>query len=249
STGRTGTKFLADYFNSHPEITATHEPKPSRILRMWSMAYLEGKVSDSYMLNVLRAKRKNIISQLDTPVYLESNPYLIGFAGLLPKVFKDPVIIHVVRDPRDFARSSINHGNSVGLKWFFNNYVPYWYPRVHKILGINKPQRMEHRAAAYWKIANQHLAEVGQKSSNYHVIRFEDIFDGKRSGLKKIEKILGIKMSSNDTSAVNKSKRSIISGWNDWSTEECRTVNELCQPTMQRFGYGAESEWKKRLKT
>lgn len=249
STGRTGTKFLAEYFNSHPDITARHEPKPSRILRMWSMAYLEGKVSDSYMINALTAKRKRVMAQVNTPLYLESNPYLIGFAGILSKVFKNPVIIHVVRDPRDFARSSVNHGNSAGLKWLFNNYVPYWYPKVDKILKINRLKRMDYRAAAYWKIVNQHLARVGENNKNYHVIRFEDIFDEKQSGLKKIEKILDIQSSAKKkTSSVNKSKRSIIPSWNDWSTEDCRKINEICQPAMESFGYGTEMKWKKQIR-
>ena len=39
STGRTGTKFLAEYFNNnYPDITALHEPKPSYLLRLMSNA-------------------------------------------------------------------------------------------------------------------------------------------------------------------------------------------------------------------
>ena len=35
SAGRTGTKFLSEYLDSgYPDVTAKHEPKPSRSLRL-----------------------------------------------------------------------------------------------------------------------------------------------------------------------------------------------------------------------
>ncbi|HSX47577.1 MAG TPA: hypothetical protein VLF63_02270, partial [Patescibacteria group bacterium] len=248
---RTGTKFFADYFGKFKNTVALHEPKPSRILRMWSMAYLDGKVSNDYMEAVLWQKREKLISDIKTGTYIESNPYLLGFAPVLDKVFNQPLVIQIVRDPREYIRSSLNHGNAFGIKLLFNKYVPFWLPNVGKILGLKKSLSTKMKAAGYWKIANAELISSGSKLKHYRRIRFEDLFDETQSELSKIVKIIGIeqKLVKGDQkhTAVNKSRFSSVPGWQKWDSIECNEIDKICNPLMNTLGYGNEKEWQEKL--
>ena len=57
STGRTGTQFLAKRLNDEPQVYAVHEPKPSRRLRLWTVAFFEGHINNTEMRDVLSRLR------------------------------------------------------------------------------------------------------------------------------------------------------------------------------------------------
>ena len=64
STGRTGTKAIAHYLNDSCEsVVSTHEPKPSRVLRIASFRYLAGRISEVHMVKTLVKKRKTLCSR------------------------------------------------------------------------------------------------------------------------------------------------------------------------------------------
>ena len=250
STGRTGTTFLANFLNSQSSVTAFHEPKPSRILRMWSFAYMNGKVSKDWMASILYKKRKKIINSVDNHIYIESNPYLIGFVDVLNEVFNKPIIIHVLRDPRDFVRSSLNHGNDSGIKLFFNNYVPYWYPDIKSYLKINRKLTMDEKAIGFWSLANNKLIEANQNNPNYHQIKFEDLFNNNNS-YKQIADIVGlesINVTGKFKKPINASRKSTNTFWESWSTSKIRFIDTVCGSLMKRFSYGTEKKWLSKLK-
>lgn len=247
STGRTGTNFFADYFNKHPSVTAHHEPKPSRILRMWSNARLENRAADEEMVAVFSAKRKRLFKSLNGSIYIESNPFIIGFAPVLKNVFKEPVIIHVVRDPRDYIRSALNHGNAKGVKKLFNKYVPFWYPKTGRILGKDIDGSLMLRTAGYWSIINSWL-DKGSNDKNYHLFKFEDLFSHKAE-LKRLAKIIGVEpgfIDKNPPNATNKSKDRVINTWDSWSKKDCREIQKICGDQMKKYGYGNEKAWKQK---
>lgn len=239
STGRTGTTFLAEYLNRSAEVTAVHEPKPSRILRMWSMAYLEGKVHDKFMTQVLAKKRKKLLSNIDTPIYVESNPFLSGFPTAINTLFPNAIIIHITRDPFEYARSSMNHGNAFGLKLFFNTYVPFWYAKVEKILGIHSKLSMKLKAAGYWTVVNEELMQLDQGNPNYLRIKFEDLFQEGNKGLKEVCKIIGIKYvkPNSHSKSVNKSRYNVVGQKQGWTKAELSMVKKLCGPLMKKLDY------------
>lgn len=246
SSGRTGTKFIADYFNHFDGVVAVHEPKPSRILRMWTTAKLEGKVNDADLSSVLYKKRERLSR---TNVYIESNPYLSGFINSFDEVFESSTVIHIVRDPRDYVKSAVNHGNYGGIKNFFNRYVPYWYPDVAKIVGIKNKLNPTMRVACYWKVVNEFLSKEGLKSKNYHLLKFEDVFDDSGSGLRQLEKLIGIEDSSSRVSLdrINKSKHNAIESWQEWSPSECQQMDKIWQPLAKKYGYCQEKAWKDKI--
>lgn len=250
STGRTGTKFLAKFFDNHPDVTAFHEPKPSRIIRMWSVARLEGCVSRRSISRVLYAKRKKLMSQVNSPIYVESNPYLLGAVDCLGETFDKPIIVNIVRDPRSYIKSSLNHGNTKGLKKFLNSHFPFWYPRTSRILSSKKSKSLIMRNAEYWKIVNHWLEKSCGNQENYHLFKFEEIFDKNSGELEKLAKIIGLDstfVKNSKIKSINQSKDKAISSWEEWTPEECRAVHKICQPEMEKYGYGKEKEWLKKI--
>jgi len=252
STGRTGTKFFETFFNDPPDVVAMHEPKPSRILRMWSNARLENRVSARQLAPVLLAKRKKFVDPASPPkIYIESNPFAVGFTEVFSKVFDKPVIIHVVRDPRDYIKSALNHGNTRGLKKLFNDYVPFWYPDIKSIQKLPKDPGLMTRTAHYWKIVNKHIIDTCQDRPDYHLFKFENLFSGDSNTLTQLAKAIGVDkvIKSKDLRPKNQSKDRVIQSWQDWSAEECQLINDICQPYMGQYGYGTEPEWRQKLKS
>lgn len=252
SSGRTGTQFLARYFDANFEgVTALHEPPPARLLRFASHAHMRGAISDDRLRALLAWKRKRFDDRIAGDLYIESNPFLSGFAGVIGDVYTATMVIHVVRDPRDHARSSINHGTGSGWKGLANRFVPYWYPDVRRILALDHAPSWVERAAGVWKIVNTRLCDAAAGYSDYHLLRYEEIFDESHSGLRRLCKLLGLEY-RDDGSAVspgdriNAARRNAQPAWREWSRAECRALERICAPLMQRFGYGEEPEWLER---
>lgn len=251
STGRTGTKFIADFFSEYEEgVVSLHEPRFSRHFRILSNKFVQGKASSSFLTKTFRQTRKQLFSNPSPcDIYMESNNFLYGYAPLFKELFSDYLIVHIVRDPRDYIRSHINHGVFRGNKMLAKQFVPYWFMNTRKLYGFeHKPGQFE-TLAARWVVVNKYLEEQSH-GENYLQIRFEDVFkDGsgieeicKKTGLtyhkERFDKMMGKK--------VNKGKLGLIEKWPNWENETCKTVYDICGEYMQKFGYGREEEWKKK---
>jgi hypothetical protein len=251
STGRTGTKFFATFFNAHPDIYAVHEPRPSWRLRMWSSAYMQGDVQKEKMAMVMRGMRHKLLDDVKEKIYMESNPFITGFASILPQVFDSPTIIHIIRDPRDYVQSSLNHGTSIGLKNIANRYLPYWYTKTSSS-SSRKSGSIMFKVAEFWTAINTYIENNSGKE--YYAFKFEDIFGDDENAIKKLEKIVGVDMSKirktvTTKEKVNKSKHSVLKSWQDWTPQQCAEIDKLCSPLMQKYGYGIEKEWQQKIKS
>lgn len=250
STGRTGTKFFADYFGKLTDVYAIHEPKPSRILRMWTNARFEERATKNKMSQVFISKRKSILRKITEPIYVESNPFIVGFTDIIPEVINNTEIIHIVRDPRTYIRSSLNHGNTHGIKKLLNNHLPYWYPNISKIVDTKQKFTEKEKVAHYWVLINQFL-EDSKKSipkKNYHIFKYEDIFSNGNS-IEQISQIIGSKDKQvNSVKKVNKSKDNVVPQWDSWTKQECKSIDSICGELMKKYGYGDEKAWLEKLK-
>ena len=245
STGRTGTNFLAWYFANYKNVHAVHEPKPYYRVRLLSHAKYEGYINTMQLKNLL-PNLQSLATGNDTEIYIESNPALSGFAEAILEQNSNCEVIHIVRDPRDFVKSNLNHGNGSGIKRFLNVYLPFWFVDSKSTIGkLNKVAT--YRASAYWKTVNESLSKL-ERMPGYHCFRFEDIFNKDLDGLTEIVELLGLELLKDKTSKMNKSKKKTKDSWTKWSEEEVRIVNKICSPLMQKYGYGNEPEWLSRLK-
>ena len=252
SSGRTGTRFLARYFDAnYSDVIARHEPPPRALLRMASYARASGRISTGALRRLLRGVRRRVAA-VDAELYLESNPFLSGFVEVVDDVFGEPVILHVVRDPRDYARSSLNHGTSRGARGIANRLVPFWFPDLRGLPGIGpRPDWLE-RTAGLWTIVNRLLAEAGSQCARYHLFRYEDMFDATHSGLREMCRVLGLEFRETDlaiTAAerINPGRFDVLPAWTEWPAERCAALQRICSPLMQSYGYGTEPAWLDRV--
>jgi len=161
-------------------------------------------------------------------------------------------VIHVVRDPREHARSSLNHGTGSGGKGLANRLVPFWYPDVRRILALDHAPTWLERAAGVWAISNACLRDAAPRLGDYHCLAYERIFDSEHSGLRRLCDILGLEFPGERaalpaTRRINQSRRDRLPPWREWTPEQCRQLDRICSPMMQAFGYGAEPEWRARV--
>jgi hypothetical protein len=249
SSGRTGTQFLAHYFDAnHPSVVARHEPPPRTLLRIASNAHAAGALPGAALAPLLAAKRRRV-ARLDADLYVESNPFLWGAVDVFREIFEDATIVHVVRDPREQVRSSLNHGTGRGRKRLAGSLVPFWYPRLPR-----GPARGDWfaRAAGFWCVVNEGLREQGAACTDYRLVRYEALFDSTHSGLRELCEWLGLPFRGSGSPVdparrINRSQGSALGGWRSWSDEQCATLHRIAGPLMAEYGYGDESEWKQRV--
>jgi hypothetical protein len=237
STGRTGTQFLAYHFDRDSHVRALHEPTPSRGLRFWTVAYLEGAVEPSVMTNTLRRYRTGFFDKITEPVYVESNNFLAGFAESLIEEFDEPTLIHVVRDPRTYVRSAINNGAASGLKGLANRLVAF----AHLGFEPDSEHPTIRRSARYWTLLNKHLQSVGESYPAYHLFRYEDLFAANSDEFERLVEVVGagtrVLDARRDHGRVNQSTRDVLPTWDDWLPAQQRVVIDTCGDLMAPFGY------------
>jgi hypothetical protein len=202
------------------------------------------------MAAVLRASRATINRRRADRDYLESNPFLFGFAGVLPEVYENPLVLHVVRDPRDFVRSSLNYGTWTGLKRLAAAIVPFWFPDVARLLDAGPDLTPIGMFAGHWRLVNEFVAHHAGARAGYHCLRYEDIFDAEHSGLRRMCALLGRPYPGDAAilgpeARINTGRLTLLGRWTSWKPEQCRELDRLCGSLMRTFGYGAEPDWQR----
>jgi hypothetical protein len=252
SSGRTGTTALAQHLDAcYPEVRALHEPRPSWRLRRASAKALCGKIGRDELARLLADSRLTLLETIVEPVYIESNPYLGGFIEAFGQVFDRPRIIHVVRDPRSFIRSSMNFGTFRGIKQLAQSLIPYWLPRPENCPGwthlhwadMSEPLRL----AWYWALINRELNRGEQLYGPlYCRVRFEELFARDGSGLYALTDWLGLPRSQELVAAANRENVNASGGGSfppasQWDRDLHERVLEYCGELMRLYGYDAHA--------
>ena len=249
SSGRTGTQFLAHYFDAnYPSVVARHEPRPRYLLRIASNAHAAGALPDAAVARLLEAKRRRV-DRLAADLYVESNPFLWGAVDVFGSVFERASVVHVVRDPREQVRSSLNHGTGRGRKRLAGLVVPYWYP---KLPPGEASSDWFARAASFWRIVNERLRDDGRACARYRLVHYEALFDSGNSGLRELCEWLALPFRGSGSPVdpalrINRAEGQVLPGWRTWSDAQCATLHRLAGPLMAEYGYGSEPEWRQRV--
>ena len=189
------------------------------------------------MVAALRRYRTGFFDDISEPIYVESNNFLAGFAEALIEVFDNPALVHVVRDPRTYVRSIINHGAASGLKGVVNRFVPHANLRLEQ----TSDHPVVRRSALYWTLLNGLLKEVGSTYANYHLFTFEDLFKGGSDEFTTLAEVVGADDRRLDTRQatrpVNQARRDLVPPWSDWPPAQQKIVIETCGELMAQFGY------------
>lgn len=251
STGRTGTvalsRILAGY---HPAVVALHEPAFSRMLRLAGNLYVAGQLSRRQVVRLLRLTVGRRARGADAPLYIEASPLLrTVLVPLVEDVLPRSRIVHVVRDPRDYVRSYINHGIFHGIKGLAARAVPY---------AVLKPEHLERAPARRWhemspveaiawrwQTLNGLIEDAGralQLGSSYRRVRFEDLFHGDDPAeLAHLCEWLGLDPARMPEGAraepANASRRRVMPDRAEWPEEWHAVVERSCGSLMTRYGY------------
>lgn len=250
STGRTGTAALAHLFNSNYDtVTALHEPKPTRHLRMLSNFAVTGRLSRRAAINILSRTRRRLLRRLTRPVYIESNWYLYGFIDALQPVFGKPKVLHVVRDPCTFVPSYLNYGTFRGLKRVATALLPYWYLRPEKCdanpLGRSWAQLSEaERLGWHWYAVNREIERAADVvgPDNYLLMRYNDVFAADGSGMRRLLPWIGLPENEKVLEQMRGERVNASTGrgsatWDKVDDRSRRSILDLCGPMMRKYGF------------
>jgi len=246
STGRTGTKFLADLLNTFENIYSVHEPIPDFL--GLGIKYAKKEISLEKAIQIIEQNRRHLFKDAirkKSKIYIESNNRLFSLIKPINNLFKKNKIIHIVRDGRDFVRSCMSrpYGNyysdndpyeRITAKNFKNDYYyESWdsFSEFEKICWL-------------WQKKDSMINDDTRGNSNAITVGYEEIFNKENNykGIFKIIKILGIdeeeavnkflKMKNN---RINKSKKYAIPHWTKWDKNMINSFNEIAGKHMKNY--------------
>jgi len=246
STGRTGTKFLANFFNEFDNIHSVHEPTP--VFRDLSIEFAKGLCSSKKAKEEIKDKRRALCRQVKrngNQIYIESNPRLFSLIKPLKEAFNEPKIIHIVRDGRDFVRS--------GMSRYYGGFYSKGdiNPRLN---AIDFPEddyydnwddfSLFEKNCWYWKKRDEIIYQDIKDYSKGITIKFEDIFNRPEDykGICEISQFLGL---DNDDAIstfkymqrnkINKTKKYSIPHWKEWDDIKKEKFDQIAGDHMKIY--------------
>ena len=252
STGRTGTNFLANYFNENQKgVYSVHEPNPDLFdLSVEKFRGNKSILSFQKQLKINRYNQYQKTKEKENKIYLESNGNL---SLLLPEVielFEKPKIIFVTRDINTYIISAYNKSPDSSNQMFLygkNDHRKRITPfDVNDKINSNKWEHWNRaeKIAWYWAYCNKYILN-SLKSYPYYQVKFEDLFgEEKVLEMNKLSKYMGL--SDFSDSHIKKQKLSLkrnensvklLEEFDNLSDELKDSIVELTNDTRQILGY------------
>lgn len=257
STGRTGTKSLANFFSKYfNNVESHHEPQYSRLIEILSNMYL----SNIYPHKLLRKfiykyKLPNILS-CEKEYYVETNPMNYAIMDIIREIDKEVYIIHLIRDPRSYVTSCINRLHGRALSKISNRVIPFWHPngvltdqfKLVEWINMNDFERI----CWYWKYKNELILKMNKDYHNFMSIRFEDLFvTDTMNQLQSILSSVGLEFENEMVKYFdikqNVSRKGYFPKWDRWDLKKVRELNSICSVLMNLYDYGMEEKWINKL--
>ena len=230
TTGRSGSKSIANYLSSSNDIMCLHEPNP--ILIEEAPQYLYKNYSHEKLVQLLRKTRKPIVNGLQ---YGESNQKLSFIIPAIVEAFPECKFIWLVRDGREVVNSAYSLG------WYDNNLLKNskWQNNLIQApntgdIEKNQWDKMNsfEKCCWYWgytnKLIKTHLNLIDEKK--WLLVKIEDIkYD-------KIFKFLDAKPSEHKVPWVNKKRKlKENESWQNWTGEQKNIFKEICGREMDEL--------------
>ncbi len=254
STGRTGTKFLATFFNRYCKDTLSlHEPSPTMFYL--GTDFIKGNISfreasngfDIQRLHICRRLNKNNIR-----FYIESNGYLSSLIPVINVFYNNAKFVYIIRNGKDYVRSYYSKRPSNKGYYALSDESP--------MKGINSNDFLDdrfygqwdnmsrfERVCWIWVKRNQMIESSLTEDISWIKVRFEDIFSNGCTGLWEIIDFLDlrnqIKIDSSETvkilaDALNINKKYLLpKNFKDWPDDKKDIFEEICGEYMEKSGY------------
>jgi len=229
-----------------------------KALGKWTLARLSdskllGKLSASEAAKNLHTQRNEFISRMPGSVYVESNLGYYGLIDVIPDVFKNYRTIYIVRDGRDWVRSTLNWGEVYGKGRIRNLFAHKW-PTAKDVKNdefVNQwdgLSRFEQLCWA-WSRLNGYALNTIPKNSYARMYKFEDIFidenryqtlDDLVSFAVSLPGIHSESLKQTDgwlEQKIHQSSNKSFPAWENWSTDQKYQFEKICGPVMEKLGY------------
>jgi len=260
STGRTGTNFVQSLFSQIlTGVDARHEPRPD--LFDIGTRRMRGELTDDDATRELRllrlAIRKELV-QSSVERYVESNN---NMAYLLPQIFEvwpQARIVHIVRDGRDFVRSSYSKkvvsrsANELDALFMTDDDKRRRLQACDLSADAYRERwavmsRFE-RLAWYWMTKDRLICDGLKDHQASLRVRFEDLFSAELGVdcvlciLKHLQ-LTDVLHANPDEIAklmvqrVNESSEYLLPRPSEWTDEKQRQFNEIAGVHMRHLGY------------
>lgn len=262
STGRTGTNFVESLFSAIlRDVDTRHEPRPD--LFTLGTARMRGDITEEQANIAFRDQRLDICEELHQAKrthYVEANN---NIAYLLPQVqhcWPHARIIHLVRDGRDFVRSSYSkkvvskHSNDLTALFMTDD------DKRRRLQACDLPDdpyckawptmsRFE-RICWYWAMKDAQIMEALADREKTLTIKFERLFDpdtGTACVLEMLEfldlsdrlRVKASDIANHMQRRVNKTDEYLLPASDQWTDEQKTQFDRIAGAHMRRMGYSA----------
>ncbi|MBI2966767.1 MAG: sulfotransferase domain-containing protein [Bacteroidetes bacterium] len=258
STGRTGTEFLARFFNEgFRGVYALHEPVPD--LYDLGVDYIKKKIVGRRAVMEFKKDREKICHEVhrrNCNVYVESNTNLWCLIPLFRRIFKQYKIVCVIRDGRDYVRScysKIVESKTGGKTLFIEDDDSR--TRIKAIDFKDDPyysqwgdmDRFE-RLCWHWVKKNTIMVNHLENEKKVLVVKFEEIFNSASGfpGLNRIIDFCGIQdrrfltyteYAKRMSSRVNANSSYELPSWKNWDESLKKKFDQIAGKSMRQLGY------------
>lgn len=257
STGRCGTTFLSEVFNTIDICEISHQRKGSRIINILGNATVHHLFPHALLKKIL-IKFFGFNGAPDStadPLRAIPLSFFILSSG---KEHDEIKIIHLVRDPRDFVTSFMNWKKVSVKRTILHHAVPLWQPNPWLAKDVSFWERINMSKFEHfcwiWSYKNQLFKDNFSKKQNYFLIKFEDLVTGsaRKEKWKELFDFLELPQIQVDKISfpekiINKSNVNIFPDWQHWPSLKAVKLNYWCGDLMNELGYGNEKKWRELL--
>jgi hypothetical protein len=253
SSGRTGTKFMADFFAANfNDVTSTHEPAPD-FFAIGTKKFIEKRPPQRTQQSIFNARAAVIEIAKTTRCshYIESNPNLVYILSDIDVVFPESKFVYIVRDPADTVRSMFSKSpDNSGVALFYaatdkrrrltakDLEDDPWHSQWHT---FNRFQRI----CWYWQFANEQAIKFCLDNPRCLTVKYEDIFGSNSvNTLDQITHFLGLQSQQKGTFSKestrerkNTNPEVLLEKIDKWSQEQKRQFNNILGNTRNKLGY------------
>ena len=260
STGRTGTNFVEDLFSRIlADVDARHEPRPD--LFELGTARMRAEITSDQATAAFNDHRLDICAELHKTGcthYVEANNNLAYLIPQVRRCWPHARFIHLVRDGRDFVRSSFSkkvvsaRTNELTALFMSDD------DKRRRLQASDLPEDEYHdswpemsrfeRICWYWAMKDALIADALGNGPESMVVRFERLFDPASAGACVMETLdflgladrlqadpntIGIHMHRR----INKTDEYLLPPHQEWTAEQQEQFIRIAGHHMTRMGY------------
>lgn len=232
SSGRSGSKALSEAFVDAPYTLSLHGP--DKFEKANCLNY-KGKLKSPK--KIIINKRKQLVEMAHTRGlhYVENSWFISTFVKELSEVFPDCIIVHLVRDGRDFVRSGMSRKWFTGNKKFLNSESAWtrdhWTPpaihkdRLSKVCWLWNEQQ---------EVIHSQMIKLPEKN-NGGVIHFEKLIT---EDLSKYMEQWGINCEGPIyMKKVNVTNNYKVPHWSEWNVRQIGKCKKIMGKSLEQHGY------------